>query len=120
MASTSRSCGLLVAAAVGLACAVHAPPRARPNPCIGRGGCPDNDVAALCQAPSAKPNWPIFHLFDNVTKLADGKQKDSFAAWHPAFPAHLVHTRSQPATPCRAARATPPQLTLVRRRRAEK
>jgi len=49
--------------------------RGGPNPCStlqGKRGCPD-DVSALCQPASSKPNWPIFHLFDNVTRLKDGK-----------------------------------------------
>ncbi len=43
-----------------------------PPPCAGKGGCPDT-VSALCQPPAAKPDWPIYHLMDNVTRLRDGK-----------------------------------------------
>jgi hypothetical protein len=43
-----------------------------PPPCQGRGGCPD-DISALCQPANSKPNWPTFHLMDNVTRLRDNK-----------------------------------------------
>ena len=42
-----------------------------PRPPCSRGACPD-DVPALCQPAEAKPNWPRFHLFDNVTLTKDG------------------------------------------------
>ena len=44
----------------------------RPPPCALKGGCPD-DVHALCQPAEAKPQWPTFHLMDNVTRLKDGR-----------------------------------------------
>eukprot|EP01052_Picozoa_sp_SAG31_P049328 SAG31_NODE_10747_length_1103_cov_0.955179_1_plen_229_part_01 len=43
----------------------------RPSPCQLKGGCPD-DVHALCQPAEVKPQWPTFHLMDNVTRLRDG------------------------------------------------
>jgi hypothetical protein len=43
----------------------------RPTPCQMKGGCPD-DVHALCQPAEAKPQWPTFHLMDNVTRLRGG------------------------------------------------
>ena len=42
--------------------------RGRLTPCEMKGGCPD-DVHALCQPAEAKPQWPTFHLMDNVTRL---------------------------------------------------
>ena len=43
-----------------------------PPPCAARGGCPDT-VSSLCQPAAAKPDWPTYHLMDNVTRLRDGK-----------------------------------------------
>ena len=68
----ARSVALLRAVALAGAASASASAGGRPPPCALKGGCPDN-IPALCQPAASKPNWPTFHLMDNVTRLKDGR-----------------------------------------------
>lgn len=64
-------CAALAVAAVTAHPATGSGSAGKPQPCGAKGGCPD-DIPALCQPASLKPDWPLFHLMDNVTKLRGG------------------------------------------------